>query len=53
MELDIGHIAIASSLAAVDSLEPIFDDLFTPFSNGRCNLDSEFLQRRRLVGINQ
>ena len=36
MELDIVHIATAVVLAAVHSLDPIFDDLFILLSdNGR------------------
>ena len=33
MELDIVHIATAVVLAAADSLDSIFDDLFTPFDD--------------------
>ena len=44
IELDIVHIATAGSLVAVDSLDPIFDDLFTPFGDNdrcfACNVDS-------------
>ena len=56
MELDIVHIVFADSLAAVDSLKSIYDDMFTSFhDNDRyfaCNVDSEFSQRSRFVGIN-
>ena len=43
MELDIVHIANTGSWAAVNSLNPIFDDFFTPIGdNSRyfaCNVD--------------
>ena len=46
MELDIVHIATAYLSATVDSLDLIFNDLFTSFDGNEryfaCNVDSEF-----------
>ena len=57
MELNIVHIANTISSGTVDSLEPFFKDLFTPFGGNDLyfvfNVGSEFFQCRRLVGINQ
>ena len=36
MELDIIHIATAVSAGAVDSLDPFFNDLLTPFGGNDC-----------------
>ena len=48
MEHDIVHTATVGSSATVDSLDPIIDDLFTPFGgNDRyfaCNVSSEFFR---------
>ena len=57
MQLDIVHKVTAGSLAAVDCLDPTFDELYTPFLDNdsyfACNVDSEFFQFSRLVGTNQ
>ena len=56
MQLDIVQIAAADSLATVDSLDLIFEDLFTVFGDNNryfeCNVDSEFFQCRHLVARN-
>ena len=52
MEFDIVHMA-----GVLDSLDPFFNDLFTPFGgNDRYfafNAGKEFFQHYGLVGINQ
>ena len=48
MGLGTVHIVTAGSSIAVDSLDPIFDDLFIPFGDNdcyfTCNVDFEFFQ---------
>ena len=57
MQLDIVLLATAGSSTAVDSLDPIFNDLFTSFGGNNCyfacNVGSEFFQRSQFVGRNQ
>ena len=49
MEPGFIHIATAGLSTAVNSLDPIFDDLFIPFGDKDCNVDFKFFQRRRLI----